>query len=177
MRRIIQIRSNMKRIGNPQCCGSGMFIPDPGSKFIPSRIPDPNFSLPGSSSKNKYFNPKNCFLSSFGNMNWAVPHRIRILIFYPSRIPGSKRHRIPDPQHWQHRILSLQETNSWHYSRDWLMTRQNLMQIFRLLTGRQTLGPYGNDLLHGRREVVRSQVHVEEFSLCRRIPARKGQAL
>ncbi len=22
---------------------------------------------------------------------------IRILIFYPSRIPGSKRHRIPDP--------------------------------------------------------------------------------
>ncbi len=30
---------------------------------------------------------------------------IRILIFYPSRIQGSKRHRIrnpdPDPQHWQ----------------------------------------------------------------------------
>ena len=25
--------------------------------------------------------------------------RIRILIFYPSRIPGSKRHRIPDLQH------------------------------------------------------------------------------
>jgi hypothetical protein len=29
--------------------------------------------------------------------------RIRILIFYPSRIFGSKRHRIPDPnpQHWK----------------------------------------------------------------------------
>ncbi len=29
--------------------------------------------------------------------------RIRILIFYPSRIQGSKRHRIPDPdpQHWR----------------------------------------------------------------------------
>ncbi len=26
--------------------------------------------------------------------------RIRILTFHPSRIPGSKRHRIPDPQHW-----------------------------------------------------------------------------
>jgi hypothetical protein len=25
--------------------------------------------------------------------------RIRILTFYPSRIPESKRHRIPDPQH------------------------------------------------------------------------------
>jgi hypothetical protein len=28
--------------------------------------------------------------------------RIRMLTFYPSRIPGSRRHRIPDPdpQHW-----------------------------------------------------------------------------
>jgi hypothetical protein len=26
---------------NIQCCGSGMFIPDPGSYFFPSRIPDP----------------------------------------------------------------------------------------------------------------------------------------
>ncbi len=24
-----------------QCCGSGMFIPDPGSELSPSRIPDP----------------------------------------------------------------------------------------------------------------------------------------
>ncbi len=39
-----------------QCCGSRMFIPDPGSDFFPSRIPDPdpNFSIPdpGSASKN-----------------------------------------------------------------------------------------------------------------------------
>jgi hypothetical protein len=30
-----------------QCCGSGMFIPDPGSDFFPSRIPDPNCLHPG----------------------------------------------------------------------------------------------------------------------------------
>jgi hypothetical protein len=30
-----------------QCCGSGMFIPGPGSEFYPSRLPDP-----GSASKN-----------------------------------------------------------------------------------------------------------------------------
>jgi hypothetical protein len=28
-----------------QCGGSGMFIPDPGSDFFPSRIPDPNCML------------------------------------------------------------------------------------------------------------------------------------
>jgi hypothetical protein len=51
------------------------------------------------------------------------------------------------------------------------------MLIFQRLTGRQTLGPDSNDLLHGRREVGRGQVHVQEFGLCRRIPAKKGQAL
>ena len=35
----------------PQCCGSGMFIPDPGSRipdpdFYPSRIPDPGSRIP-----------------------------------------------------------------------------------------------------------------------------------
>jgi hypothetical protein len=35
-----------------QCGGSGMFIPDPGSDFFPSRIPVPNCLHPGSSSKN-----------------------------------------------------------------------------------------------------------------------------
>ncbi len=35
-----------------QCCGSGMFIPDTGSDFFPSRIPEPNFFHPGSTSKN-----------------------------------------------------------------------------------------------------------------------------
>jgi len=44
-----------------------MFIPDPGSEFFPSRIPDPNFFYPGSRiriKEFKYFNPKNWFLSS-----------------------------------------------------------------------------------------------------------------
>ncbi len=45
-----------------QCCGSGMFIPDPGSDFFPSRIPDPNYLHPGSrilikELDFKYFNP------------------------------------------------------------------------------------------------------------------------
>ena len=39
--------------------------------YTGSRILDPTFVHPGS--------------------------RIRMLTFYPSRIPGSKRHRIPDP--------------------------------------------------------------------------------
>jgi hypothetical protein len=79
-----------------------MFIPDP--KFS---IPDPIFFHPGfriqgqkdSGSRIRikelrYFNPKNCF-EALGNM-------IRDLdFFYPFRIQGSKRHRIPgqDPQH------------------------------------------------------------------------------
>jgi hypothetical protein len=48
----------------------------------------------------KYFNPKNCFLSS-RKYNPCCSSRIRILIFYPSRIPDPtvKRHQIPDPQH------------------------------------------------------------------------------
>ncbi len=29
-----------------QCCGFGMFIPDPGSWFYPSRIPDPGSRIP-----------------------------------------------------------------------------------------------------------------------------------
>jgi hypothetical protein len=53
-----------------QCCGSGMFIPDPVSDFFPSRIPDPNCLHPGSRiriKEIKYFNPKKpkkWFLSS-----------------------------------------------------------------------------------------------------------------
>ncbi len=61
--------TNLCRINIKKCCGSGMFIadpgsdffpsrirlfpiPDPGSDFFPSRIPDPNFFHPGSASKN-----------------------------------------------------------------------------------------------------------------------------
>ncbi len=41
-----------------QCCGSGMFIPDPGSDFFPSRIPDPNCLHPGSRILIKEFKQK-----------------------------------------------------------------------------------------------------------------------
>ncbi len=44
-----------------QCGGSGMFIPDPGSDFFPSWIPDPNCLHPGSRiliKEFKYFNPE-----------------------------------------------------------------------------------------------------------------------
>ncbi len=56
----------------------------PGSEFFPSRI------------HIKEFNPKKWFLSS-RKYDSGSSSRNRILIFYPSRIPGSKRHRLPDP--------------------------------------------------------------------------------
>ncbi len=56
----------------------------PGSEFFPSRIPIIEL---------KYFNPKNCCLIS-RKCDPGCSSRIRILIFCPSRIPGSKRLRI-----------------------------------------------------------------------------------
>jgi hypothetical protein len=90
-----------------QCCGSGMFIPDLGSDFFPSRIPDPNCLHPGSASKNLsilfILTEKKWFLS-FRKYDPGCSSRIRMLTFYPSRIrdpgsriQGSKMHRIPDP--------------------------------------------------------------------------------
>jgi hypothetical protein len=66
-------------------------IPDTGSDFFPSQIPDPHQIF-------RYFNPKNWFLRS-RKYDPGCSSRIRILFFYPSkiRIQGSKRHRIPDP--------------------------------------------------------------------------------
>jgi hypothetical protein len=112
---------NKKRL--KQCRRSWMFIPDPGSKFFHpgsrvrlsgSRIQSQKDS--GSRNKSqkdsgswiwipikefKYFEPKKLFLSSQKNDS-ACSSRIRILIIYPSRIRGSKRHLIPDSdsQHW-----------------------------------------------------------------------------
>ncbi len=61
-------------------------------------IPDPIFSIPDP--HQKCFNLKNCF-RALGSMIRVVHpgsgSRIRIMIFYPSRIQGSIRHRIPDP--------------------------------------------------------------------------------
>ena len=111
-----------------------MFIPDPGSDFFPSRIPDPNclhpgsriltvsIADPGSSSKNlsiltpkkakKWFlSSKKWFLSS-KKYDPGCSSRIRMLTFsHPgSRIQGSKKHPIPDPdpQHCPtHTFLAL----------------------------------------------------------------------
>ncbi len=76
-----------------------MFIPDPnffypGSKFFLSRIPDPHQRI-------EVFLTKKLFPSSW-KYDPGGSSRIRILIFYPSRIQGSKRHLIPDPdpQQW-----------------------------------------------------------------------------
>ncbi len=79
---------------DPRCLS-----PDPGSEFFPSgsriqgqKIPDPGS---GSTSKNlSIFQPKKLFLSS-RKYDPGCLSRIRILIFYPSRIQESKRHRIP----------------------------------------------------------------------------------
>ncbi len=81
-----------------QCCGSGMFIPDPtffhpGSELSPFRIPDP-----GSASKNlsiltpssrKYDPGCSSRIPDPGSGCWLSTHP-------GSRIQGSKRHRIPE---------------------------------------------------------------------------------
>jgi hypothetical protein len=88
--------------GTFQCCGSRIIYS--GSLFFPS--PDPGSKRSGSRIRIrikdfKYLQPKKLFLSS-RKYNPGCSSRIRILIFYPFRIQGSKRHRIPDPdpQHW-----------------------------------------------------------------------------
>ncbi len=88
-----------------------MFIPDPGSDFFPSRIPDPNCLHPGFRiliKEFKYFNPqkaKKWFLSS-KKYDPGCSSRIPDpdADFLPSRIPdpGSRgqkgtQSRIPDP--------------------------------------------------------------------------------
>jgi len=72
-------------------------ILDPGSGV--EKIPDPGS---GSASKNlRIFKPQKLFLSS-RKYDLGCSSRIRILIFYPFRIQGSKRQRIPDPQHFSY---------------------------------------------------------------------------
>ncbi len=67
-----------------------MFIPDPGSDFFPSRIPDPTFFHPGSRiriKEFKYFNPSKWFLSS---KKYDLGCSSRILFFLPIPDPGSR---------------------------------------------------------------------------------------
>ncbi len=87
-----------------QCCGSGMFIPDPGSDFFPSRIPDPNCLHPGSRilKEFKYFNPQKStrkwFLSS-KKYDPGCSSRIPDpdADFLPSRIPDPGVKKVPNP--------------------------------------------------------------------------------
>ncbi len=92
---------------NFQCCGSGMFIPDPdptffhpGSDIFPSRIQTVSIPDPGSASTNlSILTPKKnkkWFLSS-RKYDPGSSSRIRMLTFYPSRIPVPGVKKTPDP--------------------------------------------------------------------------------
>jgi hypothetical protein len=73
-------------IGKNQCCGSGI------SEFFPSWIPDPRFA-----SKNlSVLTPKKWFLS-FRKYDPGSSSRIRILTFYPFRIPDPDPYFLPIP--------------------------------------------------------------------------------
>ncbi len=93
----------MERVN--QCCGSGIFIPDPNFFHPGSRvkkIPDPwaGSRIRLRIKEFKYFQPKKLFLSS-QKYDPECSSRIGIWFFsHPgSRIQGPKGHRIPDPQH------------------------------------------------------------------------------
>ncbi len=66
------------------------------SRILIFSIPDPNFFCLGSAPKNLSILTQKLFLSS-RKYDPGCSSRIRIIIFSPSRIPRSKRHRIPDP--------------------------------------------------------------------------------
>jgi hypothetical protein len=89
-----------------QCCGSGMFIPDPtffhpGFRILFS-IPHPGFFFPSQIhiKELSILTKKKSFLSS-RKYDPGCSFRIRILTFYPIRIPdpGRKKAPDPDPQH------------------------------------------------------------------------------
>ncbi len=113
-RRHLRSIYNEQTFGYCQCCGSGMFIPDPGSDFFPSRIRTVSIPDPGSRILIKeftYFNPKKpkeWFLSSKkydpGSGLFIPDPRYGCWL---STHPGSRgqkgtKSRIPDsdPQHW-----------------------------------------------------------------------------
>jgi hypothetical protein len=66
-----------------------MFIPDPGSEFFPSRIPDPHLTIYG-----KYFNPKK-IVSKHSEIGSGLFIPDLDPGFHPSRIQGSKK--APNP--------------------------------------------------------------------------------
>jgi len=76
-----------------QCCGSGMFIPDPNF-FHPGSGVKKRFRIPDPHQRISVFFTQKMFLSS-RKYDPGCSSRIRTLIFYPS----PKGHRIPDPEH------------------------------------------------------------------------------
>ncbi len=60
-----------------QCCGSGMFIPDPGSWFLP--VPDPGSRIPDPKTETKESGQKNFFIIlSFVVTNFT---KLNIILF------------------------------------------------------------------------------------------------
>jgi hypothetical protein len=83
-------------VADPGCLSR---IPDPTFFHPGSWIPDPNCLHPGSRiriKEFKYFNPKKWFLSS-RKYDPGCSSRIRMLTFYPSRIPDPGVKKAPDP--------------------------------------------------------------------------------
>ncbi len=79
-----------------QCCGSGMFLSDPETEFFLSRLPAPGsvrFLDYGSASASKNLSTAILTLKFFSKLS----ERIRILAFYPSRIPDPVVKEAPDP--------------------------------------------------------------------------------
>ncbi len=82
-----------------QCCGSGMFIPDPTFFHPGSRIRTVSITDPGSASKNlSILTPKKWFLTLENMIRIVHPgSRIQMLTFYPSWIPDPGVKKAPDP--------------------------------------------------------------------------------
>jgi hypothetical protein len=91
-----------------QCCGPGCLsririfpsrIHDPGSKRFWISDPDPHQRIQLFLIQKIVFKLSKYYPDVYPGS--------RILIFYPSRIQGSKRHRMPDPdpQHWEYVYL------------------------------------------------------------------------
>ncbi len=128
---------NREKIGSNkstvQCCGSGMFIPDP------------NFFHPGSRIHIKVFQPQK-IVSKLSEI-WSGlfipnpdPGSGSWFFFHPgSQIQGSKRHRILDPQHWLINIIDLNVIRQYRYSELWrtepvcMGEKWVLTRIFRTL--------------------------------------------
>jgi hypothetical protein len=99
-------------------CGSGMFIPDPGSDFLPSRIPRSQIRIvpipdPGSSKNLSILTQKKWFLSS-RKYDPGCSFRIPDPDFLPIPNPGVKK--APDPGSGS-ATLAINKLFEWLFSR------------------------------------------------------------